>query len=462
MSRLTIALYLGTMLLMALAALPAAAEEETVIEISSPVVREDAAAPVAPAASIPAPAPAAIPTEVAEECESCRRGETLTGHWFGAGHALLDCGLDLRLSATQVIQDVAHGGLSTHRRKGRYAGSYDLEIEADMEKVAGLAGGTLYIHGEGSWSHGVDPTSVGSLFGTNADAAGNRSIDVTEVWYEQALADGKVRVRLGKLDLTGTFECHGCPVAFDGNRFANDETLQFLNGALVNNPTIPFPDRGLGAILYVQPTDQWYLAAGLGDARADARETGFNTAFESGSRFISLYETGYVVELPSANGPIHGAYRVGLWHDPQVKDRFDEDGTESNDTGWYISADQVILKENSDPEDTQGLGVFTRLGWADEAVNDVRFFWSAGAQYQGLLEGRDDDVLGVGMARGRTSREPNAEFTAAHETVLEAYYNIQVTPWLSVSPDLQYIWHPGGQSVVKDAFVVGVRIQASF
>jgi hypothetical protein len=69
------------------------------------------------------------------------------------------------------------------------------------------------------------------------------------------LLDGAVLIRVGKLDLTGGFECRGCPVSFDGNSFANDQTTQFLNGALVNNPTIPFPDRGLGAVVHVAPVE---------------------------------------------------------------------------------------------------------------------------------------------------------------------------------------------------------------
>lgn len=72
-------------------------------------------------------------------------------------------------------------------------------------------------------------------------------MDITELWYEHALLDDTLRVRLGKMDITGGFECRGCPVSFDGSLYANDETGQFLNSALVNNPTIPFPDKGLGA-----------------------------------------------------------------------------------------------------------------------------------------------------------------------------------------------------------------------
>ena len=100
------------------------------------------------------------------------------------------------------------------------------------------------------------------------------------------------------------------PVAFDGSAYANDETTQFLSSALVNNSSIPFPDNGLGAIVYVEPLEGFYVAAGAADARADARETGFRTAFHREDYFLAIFETGFVPEVPSPNGRLPGAYRV--------------------------------------------------------------------------------------------------------------------------------------------------------
>ena len=44
---------------------------------------------------------------------------------------------------------------------------------------------------------------------------------------------------------------------------------------------------------------------------------------------------------------------------------------------------------------------------------------------------------------------------------IEVYYNIQVTPWLSISPDFQYIINPGGTHEHRDAMIVGIRTQMS-
>jgi porin len=389
-------------------------------------------------------------------------GGTLTGDWFGAGEKLAAEGLSLRLSATQVYQGVIRGGLATHRHAGRYTGTYDLEIEGDLEKLARLKGGSFYILAEGGWSPGLDAFSVGSLFNVNADALGDEAVMVSECWYEQAFLEDRLRVRVGKLDLTGGFECRGCPVSFDGNSFANDETTQFLNGALVNNPTIPFPDRGIGAIVHAEWIKGWYVSAGVGDTQADARETGFNTAFKGPDYFLSLYETGVVADLPSGRGPLKGAYRAGLWYDPQPKEKFDGTGWNRDDVGLYVSADQMVWRESADPEEDQGLGLFGRFGLADPDVNPIRAFYSIGGQYRGLIPGRDEDVLGVGLGYGRLTDEPEADFTSDHESVLEVYYRICLPRGIEVSPSLQYVSDPGGQGDVQDAVILGVRIQMAF
>jgi len=405
--------------------------------------------------------PAETSTDAAPAAPGYAR-DTLTGNWFGAGDRLAEAGLTIRLAATQVYQGLTRGGLPEHEHSGRYTGSYDLEIEGDLERLARLRGGSFYLLAEGGWGNSLDDAAVGSLFGANSDAYGFRSMDLTEFWYEQQFLDGRVRVRLGKLDLTGGFECRGCAVAFDGNAYANDETAQFLNGALVNNPTIPFPDNGLGVVLYVQPTERWYVCAGVADAQASATETGFRTAFHGEDYSVSLYETGYVADLPSAHGPMPGAYRLGMWYHPQPKDRFDGRRPERDDVGLYVSCDQMLLKETKDPADAQGLGAFLRFGLADQRLNAVRLFWSAGCQYRGPVPGRDDDVAAIGMARGRVTSESEAGFTRSHETVLEAYYAVQVLPWLAVSPHVQCIWHPGAMRGPLEDVILGVRVQAAF
>ena len=373
---------------------------------------------------------------------------------------IADEGVVVALGITHIYQQNVHGGISTSRRRGRHSGSYDLEFELDLERLLGIESAILFASVEGDWNRGIDEPSVGSLFGVNADAYMDRAADVTQLYYEQELMDGRLRFRLGKLDITGGFECHNCPVAFDGNAFANDETSQFLNGSLVNNPSIPFPDYGIGAVVHCEPLDRFYVSAGVADAQADRRETGLNTAFHDEDYFVTFFETGVTPEIASPNGPLQGAYRVGLWYDPQPKDYLNgEAKRKRDDVGLYASFDQVMWKETDQEDDAQGLGAFARWGAADSDVNEIKAFWSAGLQYKGLIPTRDDDVAALALGQGRLSRK--AGFDENHETALELYYNARLTPWLNITPGLQYIANPGG-AAKSDAVVASLRLQMPF
>jgi porin len=406
------------------------------------------------------------PAKVNQSCPVWQQ-ETLTNGFFGLGDGLAESGIEIGMNATQIYQHNACGGISTHRRAGRYSGSYDVELEVDFEKLFGIEGGRLYMLTEGKWSQsaGINNPAVGSVFNVNGDGAPRRAIDITELWYEQLFPAQELRLRFGKMDLTGGFEHRNCPVSFDCSSYANDETTQFLNGALVNNPTIPFPENGLGVAAHYEPDNFWYASAAVADAQADLRETGFETTFGGEDYFFYIAETGITPVFGSANGSLPGAYRIGLWYDPQPKantDLADEGKSYSDDVGFYVTCDQMLTKENTSPDDSQGLGVFFRYGYADGKRNDVTDFWSMGFQYQGLFEGRDEDVLGAGFAHGTFSDKASTAYTDDYESAFEVYYSVQVAPWLAVSPDVQYVTNPGGASTIDDAVVLGIRMQMTF
>lgn len=371
----------------------------------------------------------------------------------------------VEMGITNLYQQNMRGGHSTHSGRGRFAGSYDVVVTADMERLLGIKGGELFVHVEGFWpkQQGIDGASVGSFFGVNGDAMPRDAAVVTELWYQQDLLDGDLIFRIGKMDLSGGFECSGCPVSFDCNRFANDETAQFLNSALVNNPTIPIPIYGLGATAHYAPREtDWYITAAVADAQNDHRETGFRTAFHDEDYFFSIAETGITPRFNSARGPLQGAYRVGLWYNSQPASHSDSAKLYRDNTGGYLSCDQMLVRENDAEGDEQGLGVFTRYGYAPSSRNDLTQFVSMGLSYQGLIEGRDEDVLAIGMARGYLSDQANITYLEDAETVWEIFYNARVTQWMNISPSLQYVADPGANSSAKDAVVFGLRAQMTF
>jgi porin len=382
--------------------------------------------------------------------------ETLTDNFVGIGDVLAARGVEVGLSATNVYQHLLHGGMDAGNNK--YTFSYDLAIGIDLDVLLGLSGASIGVLAEGSHGDGLDAAALGTLTGINDDAGGDRFMDVTELWFQQDFAGGRASFRIGKIDQTGGFDCQGAAVGFDGNAYANDETAQFLSGALVNNPSVAFPDNGIGFALFVEPVDGFYAVVGASDAEADARETGLNTTFDGDTHFVYLAEVGTVQALDSDRGPLPGAYRLGAWNRRMPSSRLDGSGTQRDDWGLYLSADQMLWRENG--EDEQGLGFFARFGVADEDVNVIHRFYSVGAAYQGLVPERNADVLGLGVALSELSDD--ASLGADHETIVEAYYDAELAPWLHVSPHLQYVDNPGGSATVPDAWVGGLRAQVTF
>lgn len=392
---------------------------------------------------------------------------TMPGRFLGKD-VMSTSGLTVGVTSTNVYQQNMRGGLSTKNKRGRFNGSYTLEVAADFDRLFGLEGIGFYTAAEGVWSKtgDIDAASVGSAFGVNGTGGSRRSLDLVEAWFEGAMFDGAVRIRAGKMDIAGGFESNGQPVAFDSGTYAGSASSQFLNGGLGANSLIPFPSKGMGAVVFYNPVDVWYASFGVADVQADARETGFNTAFTDEDYFFYVFETGLTPELESSKGVMPGAYRVGLWVDGQDKARFSNGRNYRDDTGVYVSCDQLVYKENDDPEDSQGAGAFFRWGYANSDLNEIGNFWSMGVQYQGLIAGRDDDVVGIGMAQGVFSDYSGANDGAGYnddsETAYEIYYNAVVNENMTLSPSLQYVVDPGGNDTASDAVVFGLRAVVAF
>ena len=390
-------------------------------------------------------------------------GDTLTGGLWGVPDGLEKKGILVDMGITNIYQLNLQGGINTNQQRGRYTGSYDVELTADLERYFGISGASFFIHAEGSWpGDSVDDVSIESFFGVNGDAGDHRRFDITEAYWEQGLWDNTLMFRIGKLDITGGFECSGCPVSFDGNQYANDETTQFLNGALVNNPTIPFPAYALAAVVHWNPIEDWYASFGMADSQGDYRRTGFQTAFDGRDYYLYIVETGVTPRMQSANGDLPGAYRFGMWYQPEPKSVTGGSDVHTDDTGFYASFDQLLYRESGAENDMQGLGGFFRYGFAREQANDLNHFVSFGVQYEGLFEGREEDVLGFGCAYGIFSDEASNTYTDDFENAVELYYNVKITPWMQLSPSIQYVTNPNGNRSTSDALVAGMRTQIVF
>jgi porin len=117
----------------------------------------------------------------------------------------------------------------------------------------------------------------------------------------------------------------------------------------------------------------------------------------------------------------------------------------------------------NEPEDSsQGIGLFGRFGWSTGEANLVETFYSLGLSATGLIPRRDRDVLGLGYYYLDLS-DGVRQYGLSAEQGAELFYNIEVTPWLHITPDLQVIIDPAAGFQNRDvALVYGLRAQMSF
>ncbi|HOA72595.1 MAG TPA: carbohydrate porin [Phycisphaerae bacterium] len=400
---------------------------------------------------------------------------TLTGDWGGLRDDLADIGITLDVGVTQIMQGNAHGGVST-KNAFRYSGSTDYTLTLDTAKMGLWKGGTILLNAETKWGDGIQ-NKVGSLLPVNLDAfkpafGEGCMMTLSEYILFQSFFDGKLVFIAGKLDGSR---------AFDRNLFANDERTQFMNLGFRNNPIIgafaPYTTLGAGFVLNL--TDWLSTSTAVVDAEGRAKTTGFETAFHGETNTSVVHEWSAHVK-PFG---LDGNQRIGMllscmdYNHLQPISPFRQTGPalynllgpklfgkiakllpyERSDSncGLYYNFDQYLYQEAEDR--TQGIGVFGRFGWARQQVNPIAHFYSIGVGGKGVISTRDHDTFGIGYYFADLSNDMPYWFHS--EQGIEAYYNIQITPWLHISPDLQVIVNPGGTGEHDVALVYGLRVQ---
>jgi porin len=105
-------------------------------------------------------------------------------------------------------------------------------------------------------------------------------------------------------------------------------------------------------------------------------------------------------------------------------------------------------------DDDQGLGVFVQFGWAPSDRNSVTRYLGAGLAYQGLLPGRSRDTLVFAVSRTEFVGSGPAGRRATLVN-LEAFYKVELTPWVHLQPDVQYFNNPDIHR--KNGMAAGIR-----
>ncbi len=130
-----------------------------------------------------------------------------------------------------------------------------------------------------------------------------------------------------------------------------------------------------------------------------------------------------------------------------------------------FSIDQVV---------TDAVGVWLRAGVQREKVAQFDRHISGGVNITGEIFGRGNDAIGLGYGitlMGKDYKDykksVSPDFESGAEHYLELYYNISVADapqnkGFHISPDIQYVMNPGGDTDAAKVFIYGIRLQTFF
>ena len=420
----------------------------------------------------------------------------LFGDLGGLRSRLSDQGITFGLTENSEVFGNATGGV---HRGVIYEGLTQFGVGLDAEKAFGLTGATFNATGYQIHGRGLSLNNLDNNLNTVSSLEAIRGTLLFELWYEQVLLDKRLAVRLGQLAADQEFMISQYAGLFLNHTFG---WSTFPSSDLPSGgPSYPLATPGV-RVKYVARENLSLLGAvfngdpaGPGSGTPQSRNPS-GTAFRLRDGIFAIAEVQYGINQEDGATGLPGTYKFGAWYNSQnfADQRRNSSGgsladpagsvtTGRNRRGnysLYALGDQLIWRKAGAKDG--GAGVFVRIMGAPGDRNLVNFYLDAGLTYKGLIDGRDSDTVGIGVAYARISDTASkldadtARFTGGaypirrHETVLELTYQAQIAPWWQVQPTAQYIFNPNGgvpnpQNPAKrlgDAAVFGLRTTVTF
>jgi porin len=109
-----------------------------------------------------------------------------------------------------------------------------------------------------------------------------------------------------------------------------------------------------------------------------------------------------------------------------------------------------------------------RVGTAAGRFNAVSRYAGLAFVASHLSDSRPEDAVGLAIAHGRTGSAFRRALAfdgaepLASETQVEFTWRTPVRPWLALVPGVQWVANPGADRAVRDAWIVGLRLELGF
>src|SRR6266480_2084185 len=273
---------------------------------------------------------------------------------------------------------------------------------------------------------------------------------------------------------------------FDDNAFSHDPRTQFLNWSLMTHGAYDFAADARGyswglALEYLN--DDWTLKAGRFIQPKEPNQLALDP------RIFRHYGDQIEIERAHAFAERPGKLRFLAFRNVARMGRYQDALDLAAQTGGAPDINAVRTVErvkrgfgfNFEQKVSSGVGLFGRASWADGqtetyAFTEIDRSLSGGVSLKGGTFGRPRDTLGIAFARNSLSTE-HRDYLAAGglgfflgdgalryrpESILEAYYSLNVAKAAWFSADFQRISNPGYNADRGPATVVSARLHYGF
>lgn len=402
------------------------------------------------------------------------RHDYLFGDWFGYRQKLYDSGVELHASYTT---EPAWNPIGGDRQSATYLHNFGLSALFNLEQLWGLPNTTFLASGSQRSGKSLAEEAIGSAISAQQLFGGGQTHRLVELRMRHKLFENRLDFSYGRLSTTSDFMTSPFYCQFVTNGICGQPTAPFFN---MPDGLTAYPGATWGAVARFQTKDkERYGMFGIYDGGPVNDEHGVDFDF-GGNGVLIVAEIGYRPEDGLFGLPAR--YSFGAFRHTGDFPNVAEDtnggnllltGTNprmmSSQMGYYIIIEQTLSRTGGRADGDRGLNsFFTLVASPDEDKSTMPYFFNTGFIYTGLLPERPKDKAAIGMyVTWFSSKLADAQRAAgvpsqSSEASFEANYQVQLTPYSYLRPNIQYIVQPNGFSEIDNALVVGCEIGFKF
>jgi porin len=412
-----------------------------------------------------------------------------TGDWGGSRSELLEQGVDVIVGYVGEGATNVHGGYN-HDRTARYTAQWALGTHLDLQKLLGWNDAEFQLlvterNGNNLSNERVSDPRAPQLSSVQEVWGRGQTWRLTQMWYRQKFFDSALDLKLGRLGVNEDFASFPCDF----------QSLSFCSapiGNVAGDVWYSGPVSQWGLRVRYNLDEQWAVQVGVYEQNPSYLSTGNGFKLSGSGTKGALVPVEVIWKPTVGQQALPGEYRLGYYHSSATaNDVYDDVNgaaqaltglapkSRSSKHGAWIMGQQQLTAHHGDA--SRGLSVFASLTVHDKATSGIESFQNIGAVYKGPFDARPKDDIGLGVARlkvngdvtkrqrlindstGITDYDDPLYVPVQHsEYNIELNYGVHVTDWLTVRPNVQYVRNPGGVYEVDNAWVAGLKLQASF